>query len=173
MNGSFEVLESGLPVNWSIYTPKTIPTGDYDLVIDTSEFKEGNQSLKFVVRECSSRGGWHSPGLFQEYKATPGEAYRVSFWVQNDGSEFVIGIEGVSAQSGQGEYTIVKSKETTDAWQQYEHIYTLAEKMNALHFELNILQPGAFWIDDIKIESVSGKGELTPQWHPELPFLGG
>jgi len=57
MNGSFEVTESGLPVNWLIYTPETIPTGDYDLIIDTTEYKDGRQSLKFLVRECSPTGG--------------------------------------------------------------------------------------------------------------------
>lgn len=158
MNGSFEVTESGLPVNWLIYTPRTIPTGDYDLIIDTTEYKDGRQSLKFLVRECSSTGGWHSPGLCQEYKAIPGETYRVSFWVKNDGSEFVIRIGGVSAHEGQYD-TIVKSKETIDTWQQFEYIYTIPQKMNAIRFEMNILQPGTFWIDDIKIERINDKGE--------------
>ncbi len=45
----------------------------------------------------SPTGGWHSPGLSQEYKAIPGETYMVSFWVKNDGSEFVVRIGGVSA----------------------------------------------------------------------------
>ncbi len=156
MNGSFEVTESGLPVNWLIYTPETIPTGDYDLIIDTTEYKDGGQSLKFLVRECSSTGGWHSPGLCQEYKAIPGETYRVSFWVKNDGSEFVIKIGGVSAHKGQYD-TIVKSKETIDTWQQFEYTYTIPQKMNAIRFEMNILQPGTFWIDDIEIERINDK----------------
>jgi hypothetical protein len=30
--------------------------------------------------------------------------------------------------------------------------------MNAIRFEMNVLQPGTFWIDDIKIEKAdSGK----------------
>ena len=45
MNGGFEITEDDLPVNWVVYTPATIPTGDYDLVIDTVEYKEGKQSL--------------------------------------------------------------------------------------------------------------------------------
>ncbi len=158
MNGSFEVTKSGLPVNWYIYTPETIPTGDYDLIIDTTEYKDGKQSLKFLVRECSPIGGRFSPGLFQEYKASPGEAYRVSFWVKNDGAEFVITIGSVSAMEGE-EDTIVRSKETIDTWQQFEHIYTIPQKMNALRFEMNILQPGTFWIDDIKIERINDQGE--------------
>jgi hypothetical protein len=141
MNGSFEVTESGLPVNWLLYTPKTVPTGDFDLVIDTTEYKEGSQSLKFVVRECSRAGGRLSPGFAQEYEAAPGDTYRVSFWVKNDGSEFVVRIRGVSAMEGD-DVTIVKSQEAIDTWQAFEYDYTIPEKMNALRFEMNILQPG-------------------------------
>ena len=77
LNGGFEVTKNGLPVNWLVYTPATIPTGDYDLVIDTVEYKEGKQSLKFVVRDCAPTGGWHSPGFSKEYEATSGVVYLV------------------------------------------------------------------------------------------------
>jgi len=51
MNGGFEIVKAGLPVNWLVYTRKTLPAGDYDLVIDTAEHRAGKQSLKFVVRQ--------------------------------------------------------------------------------------------------------------------------
>ena len=161
MNGSFEVTESGLPVNWLVYTPKTIPTGDYDLVIDTTEYKDGRQSLKFLVRECSPTGGWHSPGFCNEYEAIPGETYRVSFWVKNDGCEFVVEIGGVSTFDGKYE-TIVKSKETIDTWKHFEYNYKmpLEKKFDRIRFEMNILNPGSFWIDDIKIEGINGKSVI-------------
>jgi len=158
INGSFEVTKFGLPVNWIVYTPRTIPTGDYDLIIDTTEYKDGRQSLKFLVRECSPNGGWYSPGLCDEYKAMPGETYRVSFWVKNNGSEFVVKIGGVSAFNGQYD-TIVKSKETIDTWRKFEYNYKIPQKMNAIRFNMNILQPGTFWIDDIKIERINDKSE--------------
>jgi hypothetical protein len=153
MNGSFEITKSGLPVNWLVYTPETVPKGDFDIIIDTTEYKDGKQSLKFLVRECLSVGGWWSPGFCNEYKALPGEIYKTSFWIKNHESEFFIQIGGVSAN--QGEYdTIVKSQETLDAWQLFEYYYTIPEKMKAIRIELNILQPGTFWIDDLKIEKV-------------------
>lgn len=162
MNGSFEVTKSGLPVNWIIYTPKTIPTGDYDLVIDTTEYKDGKQSLKFLVRECSPTGGRHSPGFCNEYKAIPGELYRVSFWVKNDGCEFFIKVGGVSTFDGKYE-TIVKSKEKIDTWKHFEYHYKmpLEKKFKRIRYEMNILQPGSFWIDDIKIEQINGKSVLN------------
>jgi hypothetical protein len=152
-NGSFEVTRSGLPVNWIIYTPKTVPTGDFDLIIDTLEFKEGKQSLKFLVRNCSPDGGWHSPGFCMQYEADPGEIYSVSFWVKNEASEFTARIGGVSATKGQYE-TIIKSKDTISDWQLFEYKYTIPELMNSIRFEMNILQAGSFWIDDLKIEKI-------------------
>ena len=157
MNGSFEVTKSGLPVNWLVYTRETIKTGDYDLIIDTADYRDGKQSLKFLVRECSSAGGWLSPGLAQEYKAVPGETYRVSFWAKNDRSEFAVTISGVSDFGGEDE-TMVRSKETIDTWRQFEMTYTIPEKMKAIRFEMNILQPGTFWIDDIRIEKIDAQG---------------
>ena len=149
MNGSFEITKSGLPVNWLVYTPETVPTGDFDIIIDTTEYKDGKQSLKFLVRECSSVGGWHSPGFCNEYKALPGEIFRISFWVRNHGSEFIIKVGGISVSKGEYD-TIVKSQETINKWQLFEYYYTIPEKMKAIRFELNVLQPGTFWIDDIK-----------------------
>ena len=161
MNGSFEWTKSGLPVNWRLYTPNTVPTGDFDLIIDQTESKEGTQSLKFVVRECSATGGWHSPGLSKEYHAVPGETYRVSFWIKNEGCEYFIRIGGVSAFDGQYE-TIVKSRESTNTWKHFEHDYKMPteKEFDRVRFGMSILQPGSFWIDDIRIEGTSGKSVI-------------
>lgn len=153
MNGGFEIVKSGLPVNWIVYTPKTLLTGDYDLIIDTTQYRAGKQSLKFIVRECSPDGGWRSPGLSKEYDATPGRSYTVGFWVKNDGAEFRAKIGGVSATRSQYE-TIVRSSETIAAWRHYEQDYTVPQGFNRIRFELNVLRPGTFWIDDVTISGV-------------------
>jgi len=161
VNGSFEIINSGLPVNWLIYTPETIPTGDYDLIIDTTDYIDGSKSLRFLVRECSGTGGWHSPGLCKEYEAIPGEEYNISFSVKNDGCEFIVNVGGVSAFEGEYEI-IVKSKDTIETWKQFEYQYTMPSegKFDRLRFELNILHPGNFLIDDIKIEGINHKSVI-------------
>jgi len=151
MNGSFEITKSGLPVNWLVYTPETVPKGDFDIIIDTTEYKDGNQSLKFLVRECSSVGGWWSPGFCNEYPANPGDIFRISFWIMNNGTEYYAKIGGITATSGNYD-TIVRSNEYSDEWKSIEYYYTIPENMNAIRFEMNIIKPGSFWIDDIKIE---------------------
>ncbi|MBU4486293.1 MAG: carbohydrate binding domain-containing protein [Candidatus Delongbacteria bacterium] len=158
LNGSFEVTKSGLPVNWLIYTPKTVDNSDFDLILDMSEYKDGKQSLKFQVRGCTAGGGWNSPGFCKEYEAVPGASYVISFWVKNNESEFFVRVGGVSAFDGKYE-KIVRSSEKIDSWKYYEHKYTMPkeEKFNRFRFELNVLSKGSFWIDDIKIVGSDGK----------------
>lgn len=162
INGSFEKTKSGLPVNWLLYSPQTIPSGDYDLILDSTNFKDGRQSLKFLVRECSAAGGWRSPGLAKEYHAKPAETYKVSFWIQNTGCVVRVQFGGVSAFEGKME-TILNLQEDIDAWKQFEYTYQMPpdKDFNRIRFELNILRPGNFWIDDVRIEGPEGK-TVTP-----------
>jgi hypothetical protein len=153
INGSFEVIKSGLPVNWIIYTPETVPEGDFDIVFDTVDFKDGKQSLKFIVRKCDATGGWHSPGFCNEFPAKPGQTFKISFWFKNNGSGFIVRIGGVGSSTGQYE-TIIKSDETIDSWRLVEYTYTIPEKMTAIRFEMNIIKPGIFRIDDLKIAQI-------------------
>jgi len=158
MNGSFEWTKSGLPVNWLLYTPNTVPTGDFDLIIDQTEYKAGKQSLKFVVRACAATGGWRSPGLCKQYPAHPGETYRVSFWIKNEGCTFSVRIGGVSPFEGKYE-TIVETRDSLEAWTRFEHDYEMptGKKFDEIRFEMNVLHPGSLWMDDIRIEGPDGK----------------
>lgn len=154
LNGDFEITVSGLPVNWILYTPKTVPDADFDLIIDTEEFKSGKQSLKFIVRECTQTGGWHSPGFTREIDAIPGANYRVTFWIKNAGSEYRFIVGGVSAKTG--EYGVdMRSSESIDEWRKIEYDFKMPDSYKRLKFELNILKPGTIWIDDLKVEEIA------------------
>lgn len=159
VNGGFEITKDGLPVNWLVYTPATIPSGDYDLVIDTVEYKEGKQSLKFVVRDCAPNGGWHSPGFSKEFEATTGVTYLVGLWVKNEGSGFRAEVGGVSAFEGEYE-TIVETADSIPEWRHYERTYTMPEEFDRLRLEVNVLSPGTFWVDGITITD-SGAPDFT------------
>ncbi len=158
MNGGFEHTQSGLPVNWLVYSPSTIPTGDYELLFDQADFKEGTQSLKFLVHECSSTGGWYSPGIAQEYPVTPGASYLISFWIKNQGSEWVVQFAGVAPKTGAPYEIIDSSNVTADSWRRVERQYTIPQKYKSIRFELTIRSPGTVWIDDVRIEPVVEDG---------------
>lgn len=154
MNGGFEVSRSGLPVNWLIYAPDTIPSGDYELILDDQEYHSGSKALKFVVRQCSSTGGWHSPGFCNEFEASPGATYAISFWVKSDGAVLTARVGGVSAFDGEYE-TIVRTAAKLETWTLYQHDYAMPERFDTLRFEFNVLGPGTVWIDDVEISGIS------------------
>ena len=51
LNGGFERVEAGLPVNWIVYTPDTVPSGSFELRFDRADRREGEQSLQAVVED--------------------------------------------------------------------------------------------------------------------------
>ena len=156
LNGGFEVSKNNLPANWAMYTPKTVPDADFEIVMDKNVYKEGKQSLKFDVKKCTSVGGWESPGFTSEFFQVgrfSGEGrYKLSFWVKNEGSTFKISAGGVSAKKGDMTTLIEEKKQLSD-WKLLEFQIDVP-KDSWLRMELNIVQPGTFWIDDIKIEKI-------------------
>jgi hypothetical protein len=156
LNGGFEISKNDLPVNWWIYTPKTVPDADFEIVLDKNVYKEGKQSLKFDVKKCTSVGGWRSPGFTTEFfevgRFRGDSRYKLSFWVKNEGSTFIISAGGVSTKKGNMTTLILEKNQISD-WKLLEYQINIP-KDRWLRMELNILQPGTFWIDNIKIEKI-------------------
>ena len=156
MNGGFEYAESGLPVNWIVYSPSTIPTGNYELSFDKVDFREGKQAMKFNVDECSPAGGRYSPGITQEYPAKPGMSYKISYWIKNEGCDFVVSAGGVAAKTSQLT-TIDSSQEITSKWKFVKHELSVPRQFSRIRFELSIRSSGILWIDDVRIELVNNE----------------
>jgi hypothetical protein len=152
LNGGFEVVKDGLPVNWLLYTPK-VAGGDFQIVLDTMVRHGGKQSLAFVVRACSSTGGWRSPGFTNEFPAERGRTYTIGFWVMNDSAEFRMLVGGVSATRGSYE-TVIRSAERIAQWRYVEYAYHMPREFDILRLELNVLRPGTFRIDDLSISGI-------------------
>lgn len=153
INGGFEHAQSGLPVNWIVYSPTTVDAGRYELLLDRTDFREGEQSLRFLVHSCSPAGGWHSPGITQEYPAEPGTTCALTFWVKNEGCDWAVSIGGVTATTG--EYEVLAGAGVAQgSWQRVVRRYTLPPGYERLRFELSITSPGSLWIDDVRIRRV-------------------
>lgn len=152
-NGSFENVKNNLPINWLVYTPNTTGEGNFGFTYDTKNAKEGKQSLKLNVSACSEKGGWQSPGIAQEIPVKPNEEYKISFWVKNSESTFLIKINCVNATSESKRLTL-KSSENISEWKQLEYKYKVPNEMEKLRIEMNVIKPGIFWIDDVKVEKL-------------------
>ncbi|PIP54539.1 MAG: hypothetical protein COX07_04790 [Bacteroidetes bacterium CG23_combo_of_CG06-09_8_20_14_all_32_9] len=158
LNGGFEVFQNGLPVNWLMYTSKTVPNSDFKIILDKSVFKEGQQSLKFEVKKCTGKAAWRSPGFTNEFFEVDkfmGEAtYRISFWIKNSGTKFRITTACVKAMTGDDSLKKIIEENTEIVNWKYMEIDINIPKDYWLKMELSILEPGTFWIDDIKIDKI-------------------
>jgi hypothetical protein len=149
-NGSFETTEDGIPVNWMIYAPQTVPDADFDISLDETDAYDGKVALHFDIRECVDTGGRYSPGIAKEIETIPGAWYSVRLMVKNDGSLFRVNVGGVSEHGGEMK-TFATSDNTYNEWTLLAYDYYAPPEHQKLRFELSLLQPGQFWVDDISI----------------------
>lgn len=161
MNGSFEAVKENLPVNWYFYPPGKVPNSDFEIISDDKEYKEGNKSLKFIVRKCKSLGGRYSPGFFQDFNAVNNETYKVSLWVINKGCEFKIALQSSEKGKGGPYETVLQTKDSITDWKYFEFFFKTAPAIDMIRFEAHILSPGIIWFDDIRIEGKTDKDERT------------
>lgn len=151
MNGGFEISKEGKPVNWLLYTQETVQSGNFEILSDNSISHSGNRSLKIDVKECDPRGGNLSPGFATQIPATPGQNYQISFWIMNDGTEFLVKAGGVGAKTGETK-TLIRSQESSSSWEFYEYSIHVSNDFEEMRIEVNCLSPGTFWIDDINVQ---------------------
>ena len=76
----------------------------------------------------------------------------MSFWIKNNRTKYSISAGGVEEQKGDMK-TLLLGNDQIDDWHLFEYEIDIP-KDRWLRMELNILQPGTFWIDDIKVEKI-------------------
>jgi hypothetical protein len=175
-NGSFEIVRSGLPVNWVIGR-YAIRDKDAEYSFDTVEVVDGKQSLKFVVHRVDDRG-WQVPWLFRSRAAIPGATYAVSFWlkstacviqmeIRNEGDDPLLGLSEAQKRDYAAHPPIrrvIGGAETdTEKWRQFRYVYKVPETDGSLRFDLRIMRPCTMWIDDVRFEQVEGERVSKPE----------
>lgn len=156
INGGFETSKNNQPVNWYLYTPRTVKNGNFTLGMEVLDVAEGKQSLVFKVKECSAKGGRFSPGFCNEFDVVPGSTYRIRFKVKNEGATVSIHINAVSATKG-GEVKRALIADTNGAWQEVSYEYTVPDNFARIRFELNILSAGTVKVDDFSLAAIATK----------------
>lgn len=150
INGGFETFENNLPVNWLVYTEKTIGNGDFDILPDSEDVKEGKKSLRFTVRECSAQGGRFSPGVAREMDAVPGSVYRLSIQIKNEGTLYRISAGGVTGETGEVKL-LTETSVTNSAWTLLTFNVPISADYSRLRFEISVLSPGTLRVDDLQV----------------------
>ena len=91
-----------------------------------------------------------SPGFTNELFNEGSGRFKVSFWIKNKNAEYVIELSAVGPKTGSEEITIRSNTELSE-WTKIEKNIDVPDG-NWLRIQLNITQPGTFWIDEIQIE---------------------
>jgi hypothetical protein len=155
LNGGFEIVKEGLPVNWFFISPTALKEKVYELMLDTTSFKEGKQSLKFLVHGADSLNIWNNAGMFSPVDAIPGETYQISFWLKNNGCGFTAKVRSENHPLEHDEI-IIQSNDNIIDWQFFEYNYRVPSEYDRLGFYLHIWEPGSLWIEDVSIEKIDG-----------------
>lgn len=150
INGGFEIFESGLPVNWSVYTPEIVKDGEFKILPDQEVFCEGKQSLMFDVKSCSDQGGHYSPGFFGEYHQFGFGQYEISGYILNQNTHYRIAAGPVSTHHG-SVITLIDKRDTDLNWMPFSFLVDVPEGSH-LRFEMSVLSAGVCRIDQLKIE---------------------
>jgi len=156
INGSFEVVQSGLPVNWYVYRAP-LSDGRGELTFDVENPPDGTRALKLVAHSVESQASRAAgPGLFQTVDAETGRAYEVRFWLKSDGAEVGLLIDSETPESRDPRNPIQTriTAEGADrgAWREFTYSYTVPDHYRNIRFELHVRTPGTVWLDDVRIE---------------------
>ena len=153
-NGSFEKTLHHLPLNWDICAADSYKK-KFDFNFDSINFKDGKQSLKFTVNEVDTTNQiiTGKPGLFRIINVNGGEDYKVSCWIKNNGCKYRIYISSLGKEINTAD--LPQPEAISNEWVYCQYIYSVPVTYTNIRFVLNILSPGEFWIDDIKIDKIS------------------
>ncbi len=166
LNGGFEAVvplrgvdgvHGGIPVNWYFHG-RPLQNGAAELTLDTESPPEGRYSLRLDVQEADSVAGARTPGFFQVVPAEPQVTYRISFWLRIRDARVLLVLRSESASEatrGRAQ-PLDEAAAGADRWRRFEYIYSVPEGFQNIRFELDVTRPGTVWVDDVRIEDVTG-----------------
>jgi len=153
LNGSFEVIESGYPVNWAIFpSPENSKTTSVSL--NSATACDGKYSMELVTQELKGTTGIRTRRL----SVNSGSRYKISFWAMNKAGAFQVNrvIRDHSGKKNIRAKIIARSSQPTDEWQRFDDEVLIAENEKYLHLIFRVIEPGTLLIDDVVIEEVGG-----------------
>ncbi|MFA7332546.1 MAG: hypothetical protein WC326_15870 [Candidatus Delongbacteria bacterium] len=154
-NGGFELGSPGKPINWNVYH-KGLRGKKAEMQLDREDFREGAQSLKFVVTSCGSKASGECPGVFQEVDVEPNSMYRVSYWLKNNQCRFNVNVNSIKEGAPRQGVQVLSEAGVGEEWAEYSSLCSTKDGETQIRFELNITGPGILWLDGVALQEVEG-----------------
>ena len=163
-NGSFEIADSGYPVNWS-FSESPLQSGDMIVSLDTQIVRDGQQSLRVEVLNAQEAKEffyqvWTKPAFSARTAIQPGKGYRISLWLRDLGAK--VHVRWVTTSSDYQKHyrhrDMLESEELSEEWHCAEDYLTVEKGEALLDLVFVATAPGVFWCDDVKVEEVNPAG---------------
>ncbi len=151
LNGSFEVTNSGYPVNWAFF-PNPETNDAFHVFVDTSQAVDGEQSVKLITT-----AGGNGPGLrSQRVRIQAGETYRIGFSVKLNGCSVSVRrvVQNRLGVTNMRSDIIAEASPSTDEWQRFEAILSVRDGEANVFLIFLIVGSGTMWCDDVRIEEI-------------------
>jgi hypothetical protein len=152
LNGSFEITESGYPVNWAFF-PNPESDDIVQIAVDTTKAQEGKQSLKLATNQSEKTVGFRS----RRVAVQPGKTYTISFAVQNDGCALKVRriVQDASGTDNRRSEIIVDTSSPTNDWKTFEETLVVSDGEAKVVLVFLVEGSGTLWFDDVQVEEVT------------------
>jgi hypothetical protein len=148
-NGGFEHVKNNAPANWQVYPSDR--DNVFTLRADTTDFKEGRQSLHIEVEKSSGKAGRFAPGIATEVALEKGKTYHMSYWIKTTVQGLRVSLTAISPKSGSALHQWVFNH-SGGSWEQHQFEFRLPDDRDRLRIEFSAPAAGSLLIDDIRIE---------------------
>jgi hypothetical protein len=151
LNGGFENVEDGYPVNWTFF-PDPKSNDHFKIVLDSEHVVEGAHSLKLVVKQNGKTPGFRNFRI----PVKAGKKYRLSMSVKADGCTFRVNriVQGQWGKTNMQSDIIINALKPSVEWEKYEKTIVIGDKETYVLFIFLIDGTGTFWCDDIQFEEI-------------------
>jgi len=151
-NGSFEITDSGYPVNWAFF-PDPESGNKFQVSVDETRVKDGSRSLKLVSKQNDITTGFRS----RRVPVQAGKNYRISFWVQNVECNFKVKriVQDRTGKTNLRSTIIADGLTATDSWRKCEETLAVSGNESNVVLIFMVTGSGTFWCDKVEVMEIT------------------
>jgi hypothetical protein len=151
LNGSFENVEDGCPVNWAFF-PNPKSTDSLQVILDSENAVDGKHSLKLEIKQNDKTPGFRSHRI----PVQSGKTYKLAMSVKTDGCTYKVNriVQDALGKTNLRADIIFNTPKPSAEWQRHEETISIAEGEACVLLIFLIEGAGSLWCDDIQFEKI-------------------
>jgi hypothetical protein len=152
LNGSFETVEGGYPVNWTFF-PNPETNASIRVILDSEDVLEGKYSLKLVVQQQDKIPGFRSRRVAVE----AGKRYKLTMSIKAVGCTFRVNriIQDRMGKKNLRTKIIANTSTSSGDWQDYDETLDIIKGESYVLLIFLVEGTGEFWSDNIQLRELA------------------